>query len=119
MDSKELMNIRQKAVEKFLLQQTIMTRLSEVNSGVDVPSTTPEGDKLAREECTRLIRPYDSEIAAGQVRMLSGTERPTYALVARRWDEKSWLILPFSDYSEPATETEMKVTSDGVWGIKG
>ena len=117
MDSKELMNVRQKAVEKFLLQQAIMKRLSEVDSGVDVPSTMSERDRLAQEEYTRLIRPFDVEIAAGQVRMLSGTERPTYALVARRWDELSWLILPFSNYSEPATETEMKVENEGGIGL--
>ena len=113
MGSKELMNVRQKAVEKFLLQQTIMKRLSEVDFGMDVSCTTSEQDKLAREECTRHIHPYDTEIAAGQVRMLSGTERPTYVLVARRWDELSWLILPFSNYSEPAIETEMKIRNEG------
>ncbi len=116
MNSKELMNVRQEAVEKFRLQQTIMKRLSEVDSGVDIiSSTTSEQDRLTREECVRHIHPYDTEIAAGQVRMLSGTERPTYVLVARRWDELSWLILPFSNYSEPATETEIKIRDeDGI-----
>ena len=64
------------------------------------------------------MRPFDSEIAPGQVRMLSGTERLTYALVARRWDDKSWLAIPFSDFAEPATEAELKVRIDGGIGLR-
>ncbi len=117
MENKELMNVRQESVDRFLVQQELRKRLSAVDAGAGACEPSAE-DAAAREECARRVRPFDKDIEAGQIRMLSGTERPTYALVARRWDENSWLLLPFSNYSEPATETEMKLRPSGGIGLR-
>lgn len=118
MEKNDEMMIRRKAVEGFLVQLALRRRLSEIDAGEDVHDMTQEEIAAARVECARRIHPFDQEIAPGHVRMLSGTERPTYVLVARRWTNKSWLVIPFSDFSEPATETELKFRIDGGVGIR-
>lgn len=118
MSNTELMNVRKRSVNGFLVQQTLRKKLSEVDAGMETPDSTPEADAAARDECARHVQPFDADIEVGQVRMLTGTERPTYALVAREWDENSWLVIPFSDYSNPATETELKLRLNGGVGLR-
>ena len=118
MNNSELMKVRQKALDGFLAQQELRRQLSEVDTDAKVQVFTPEADVADHDECARHVAPFDSEIEAGQVRMLSGTERPTYALVARKWDANSWLVIPFSDYSNPATETELKIRTPGGIGLR-
>lgn len=112
------MMIRRKAVENFLVQLALRRRLSEIDAGEDGHDMTQEELAATRAECARRIHPFDQEIAPGHVRMLAGTERPTYVLVARRWTGKSWLVIPFSGFSEPATETELKFRIDGGVGLR-
>ena len=119
MDKNEEMGIRRRSVERFLAQLMLRKRLSEVDVGGDGSDCmTPEKVAEVRAECARRVQPFDPEITSGQVRMLSGTERPTYALVARRWASASWLVIPFSDYAEPATETELRARIDGGVGLR-
>ena len=118
MEKNDEMMIRRKAVQSFLVQLTLRRCLSEVDTGDAVYDMTQEEIVAARAECTRRINPFDQKIAPGHVRMLSGTERPTYVLVARRWTGKSWLVIPFSDFVEPATESEIKLHIDGGVGLR-
>ena len=118
MDRNELNDVRQKSIHGFFTQYAIRRKLMKTTFDETVTSTTPEENDAARKECARHVRPFDQEIATGQIRMLSGMERPTYVLVARRWDERSWLVIPFSDYSNPATEMELKARIDGGVGLR-
>ena len=49
---------------------------------------------------------------------MSGVENIAYVLVARKWDADSWLIVPFSMYSSPATDTELQVKVNGGVGLR-
>ena len=118
MDKNEMRNARQIAKQRFLAQYALRRSLTGVATDDMIADAALEKDVVAREECSRHIRPFDVDVEAGQVRMLSGTDRPTYALVAQRWDDKSWLLLPFSDFAEPATETELKLRIDGGVGLR-
>lgn len=80
--------------------------------------TTPEQDAVARAECLAHRSPFDRDLAEGQIRVLSQTRELSYVLVAQRWDSRSWLVLPFSSYSEPATDQEMRLKSDGGLGLR-
>lgn len=115
--SENLEDLRNLSTSKFLVQYEIRHCLESV-SGVDIQEAAGASDQTGRSECSKLVRPFDVDIAPGQVRMLTGTERLTYALVARRWGPCSWLVIPFSDYSHPATETELKIPEDGGIGLR-
>ena len=59
-------------------------------------------------------RDFSSEAPApGQIRVLSQTETLTYAAVLARWDERSFLIAPFSRFEDPATDEELKTAFQG------
>lgn len=107
---------RVEATKRFLVQYAIRKRLESANGCPDEDASKTESSN--REECANLVHPYDTEIAAGQIRMLNGTERPTYSLVARSWGANSWLVIPFSDFSDPAFETELKLRRDGGVGLR-
>ena len=110
--------IREKWTENFLAAYELKKQLAAIGDDEIVSETTPEEDAAAREECAKRVRPFDGGVAAGQVRMQWGPETPTYVLVARKWDETSWLVIPFSPFSAPATETEMKAKTDGGLGLR-
>ena len=57
--------------------------------------------------------PYDEELEAGQIRLLPHTDRITYVALLKRWTSDSFLVMPFSRYSSPATDEELKTTFDG------
>lgn len=102
----------------FLASLEIRRRMCETEDEEIFVESTAEGDAAAREECRKHCRPYDTDLAAGQVRMLSQTKDPTYGLVARRWDERSWLLLPFSGFSHSATDLEIRTRTDGGMGLR-
>lgn len=105
--------------DAFCAEYEIRERLAQVPDDPELEvESSPEADAEARAECARHIRPFNKEIAAGEVRVLSGTERLTYVLVARKWDAASWLVVPFSDYSAPATEDELLMKVDGGLGTQ-
>lgn len=60
-----------------------------------------------------MIKPFDQIIEAGQIRILSGRyvsdsgQLPLVAVIAK-WSGDSWLIIPFSRFSVPATPGEME-----------
>ena len=55
----------------------------------------------------------DEPVSAGQVRLLPQIGFPTYVAVLEAWDEASFLIVPFSRFSKPATEEELETTRNG------
>ena len=57
--------------------------------------------------------PYDEDLEKGQIRLLPHTERITYVALLKRWTHNSFLVMPFSRYSSPATDEELKTTFDG------
>ena len=118
MDKKKMTEIRKASTRDFLVAYELRKKLAQVDVEDVVVETTPEEDAVAREECSRLVRPFDGDVAVGQVRVLSGVKEITYVLVARKWDERSWLVIPFSSFSVPATDTELKMKLDGGLGLR-
>ena len=118
MDKKKMTEIRKASTRDFLVAYELRRKLAQVDVDDVVVDTTPDENAAAREECARLVRHFDGDIAVGQVRVLSGVKEITYALVARKWDERSWLVIPFSSFSVPATDTELKMKVDGGLGLR-
>ena len=57
--------------------------------------------------------PFDTHLEAGQVRVLRHTQRVTYVVLLKRWEDDSFVVTPFSFYSVPATDEELKTVWDG------
>ena len=57
--------------------------------------------------------PFDEELAQGQIRVLSQLNAIVYVVLLRRWTDSSFLIMPFSKYSFPATDEEYLTRQDG------
>ena len=118
MESGELTKLRREATQKFLLAYKLRKQLGEVVTEDNETTMKSDNDSDMREKCAHLVRPFDHDIGAGQVRILSGVENIAYILVARKWDADSWLIVPFSMYSSPATDTELQVKVNGGVGLR-
>lgn len=82
----------------------LLQELAESDAEMDVEPTT----KTINPE---IRRPYEPQIAAGQVRMLAPTgqdsTRPVYIAVLKDWDDDEWLVAPFSAYHVPALPGEL------------
>ena len=118
MESGELTKLRREATQKFLLAYKLRKRLGAVATEDNETTMKSDNDSDIREKCAHLVRPFDHDIGAGQVRVLSGVESIAYVLVTRKWDEGSWLVIPFSMYSSPATDTELKTKVTGGMGLR-
>ena len=118
MESGELTKLRREATQKFLLAYKLRKQLGEVATEDNETTMKSDNDSDMREKCAHLVRPFDHDIGAGQVRVLSGVESIAYVLVTRKWDEGSWLVIPFSMYSSPATDTELLVKVNGGVGLR-
>ena len=57
--------------------------------------------------------PFDEELAQGQIRVLSQLDAIVYVVLLRRWTASSFLVMPFSKYSFPATDEEYLTRQDG------
>ena len=113
----EVKECRKTNTEKFLIQYEMRQRLEAVDGGGECRENV-SGDERARAECARRVQQFDREIERGQIRVLPKTERVTYVLVAREWSESSWLVIPFSNFSEPATDDELRLQDDGGVGLR-
>ena len=118
MESRELIKLRREATQKFLLAYKVRKQLGESASEDGVSTMKSDNEFDVRDKCARLVRPFDHDIDVGQVRVLSGVESVTYVLVTRKWDENSWLVIPFSMYSSPATDTELRTKVTGGMGLR-
>ena len=77
-----------------------------------VDATVQDNSRLSAE-----FGRYDDSIAISQIRILSKqyTSDPDvipYVAVIDKWDDDMWLIIPFSPYKTPATESEMATEMD-------
>jgi len=99
------------------LAYKLRKQLGEVATEDNETTMKSDNDFDMREKCAHLVRPFDHDISAGQVRVLSGVESIAYVLVTRKWDEGSWLVIPFSMYSSPATDTELQIKVTGGMGL--
>ena len=91
-----------------------------------------EGDEAFSEEeshagvCSERAKPFDEDLAAGQIRILSDLDEITYVVLLRRWESDSFVVCPFSHYDAPATEDEILTDTPGglyqevlqVWNIR-
>ena len=121
MESRGLIKLRRESTQKFRLAYKLRKQLGEVaTEDTEDNETTMKSDNDSdmREKCAHLVRPFDHDISAGQVRVLSGVESIAYVLVTRKWDEGSWLVIPFSMYSSPATDTELQTKVTGGMGLR-
>ena len=57
--------------------------------------------------------PFDEELAPGQIRVLSQLDAIVYVVLLRRWTASSFLVMPLSKYSFPATDEEYLTRQDG------
>ena len=55
------------------------------------------------------MAPFNPFPYEGQVRLLSQVEQITYVLLARRWGDDAFLVIPFSQYAVPATDLELRL----------
>ena len=58
------------------------------------------------------VAPFNAELAPGQIRLLSQPDKLTYVALLRRWEKNSFVVMPFSHFSEPATDEELKAEYD-------
>ena len=76
MESRELIKfkLRREATQKFLLAYKLRKRLGAVATEDNETTMKSDNDSDMREKCAHLVRPFDHDIGAGQVRVLSGVE---------------------------------------------
>ena len=98
---------RKRLTKSFLVAWLLDRKLAEV--ATDEPDgSVPAGATVAEP------RDFSSESPApGQILVLSQTDTLTYAAVLARWDERSFLIAPFSRFEDPATDEELKTAFQG------
>ena len=97
----DIMGSRKSATEAFLRSMKIREMLSLKEDEEDC--STSGNVKLSR----RL--PFHPFLGEGQIRLLSQPDELVYVLLMKKWDERSYLVVPFSSYSYPATDLELKV----------
>ena len=110
MEEKKLIDVRRKASLDFMRSYEIRRRLTTVDDGNEGTSDV-SGDGISPH-------PYHPFPIAGQVRLLSQMDVLTYVLLLRRWSDDSFLVVPFSAYSDPATDMELKLKTQGGLGLR-
>ena len=97
----DIMESRKAATEAFLHSLKIREMLSLRDEEEDC--STSGNVTLGRR------RPFHPFLGEGQIRLLSQPDQLIYVLLMKKWDERSYLVVPFSSYSDPATDLELKV----------
>jgi len=96
---------RTAATRSFMQSYAIRTQLAEI----DLPDEeAPVSADI--QLCKR--SPFHPFLEDGQIRLLSQPDALVYVLLLRRWSDNSYLVIPFSAYSDPATDLEYKVGMD-------
>lgn len=106
MDAKGLEFQKQNTV-KFLKSYFLRMKLAEV-SGYD-----EDEDMSTSAKPTAKVNPFDEELGEGQIRLLADTERITYVVLLKRWDDDAYLVMPFSPFDAPASDEEFATEHDG------
>lgn len=100
---------RRMNVARFVTMYTLFNKLAE--EPVD-----DEDDDMSTGEPVELCKPepFNTDLAAGQIRLLGcDTSRMTYVVLLRRWEDDSFVVMPFSAFKYPATDEEFKPSYDG------
>ena len=103
---------RRKNTLDFLRAQEIRNILSSKDD--DVQAEEIKVTNTASEH----IRPFHPFPMEGQVRVLKDTAQLVYVLLAKKWDDSSFFVIPFSSYSQPATDMELAVKNRGGLGLR-
>ena len=90
--------------ENFLRSYSIQKALSKV-SGYDEsqPTTLPADVETAP------VKPFNTDLKPGQVRLLADVSRLTYVVLLRRWGDDAFVTMAFSHYDFPATDEELSL----------
>lgn len=91
--------------ESYLLRKAIAGAVAD--DGGEENCETSKEVKLSRPA------PFHPFPGVGQIRLLSQTDETAYVVVARKWGEHAFLVIPFSAYGDPATDLEFKTRFDG------
>lgn len=99
---------RKENSKQFLLEYLTVKQLGEA-------AAFDEDEDMATDPGTELSKPnpFDPNLAAGQIRLLSNTDRITYVALLKRWEQDSFVVMPFSNFNYPATDEEFRVSFDG------
>lgn len=99
---------RQKNTAYFLTSYGIQEKMRSV-SGFD------ENQDMTTAQVVQLHpqNSFDTNLQAGQIRLLSQLDRITYVALLRRWEDDSFVVMTFSHYDFPATDEEFKPKFDG------
>lgn len=98
----DIMEFRKSATEAFLRSMKIREMLS-LKEADEEDCSTSGNVRLSKR------RPFHPFLGEGQIRLLSQPDELVYVLLMKKWDDRSYLIVPFSSYSNPATDLELKV----------
>lgn len=98
----DMMELRKAATVAFLRSMKIREMLS-LKDDDEEDCSTSGNVTLSRR------RPFHPFLGEGQIRLLSQPDELVYVLLMKKWDERSYLVVPFSSYSDPATDLELKV----------
>ncbi|MCQ2378204.1 MAG: hypothetical protein MJ016_03205, partial [Victivallaceae bacterium] len=85
--------------EDFILRQQMRA---------EYPNDSYEQNDFPCVEKVSAPRAWDSDIKVGDIRVLSQTAETQYVVVLERRDW-NYLVVPFSPFSEPATDGELKL----------
>ncbi|MBQ8753669.1 MAG: hypothetical protein IJZ19_01420 [Lentisphaeria bacterium] len=97
-------------VREFKMLEALSANDSDDNAAVLTEDISIETDAAFREKASQLVSPFNLNIQTGQIRLLSQTDKLTYAVVLP-WSWSHSLIVPFSHCANPATDGELY--SDG------
>ncbi len=106
--SKMLRDKRRALSREFISDYLVDCQLRKV-SGFDEGADQSTPDVLQLPEKNS----FDGNLKEGQIRLLSQPLELTYAVLLRRWGNDAFVITPFSHFSTPATDDELKTTFDG------
>lgn len=106
---------------EFLASYSLNCKLREVSGFDENANMTTSPDIVLPE-----MNPYNDDLQPGQIRLLSQTDELTYAVLLRRWGENAFVVAPFSRFSYPATDEELKTRFDGglylqvlqIWNVR-
>lgn len=105
----KLFKERKRNVAQFLNSYFILQDLIGSKKGEDTDDQRDYTTTVKPVECD----PYETELEVGQIRVMPHTERITYVALVRRWEEDSFLVMPFSQFNHPATDEELLTRFDG------
>ena len=100
---------RQELTRRFMQSYLLNCRIREASAADDAEDIGTWETTMAPTPSD----PFDEELAPGQIRVLSQLDAVVYVVLLRRWTDSSFLVMPFSRYSFPATDEEYLTRQDG------